>query len=183
VPGRPTCGTAVDLGGIAKGYAVDLAARALREAGVEDFIVDAGGDLFVAGDKNGKPWRVGIQDPRDPAKLFRIVTPAEGSLVTSGDYERYFLWEGRRYHHILDPRTGFPAPNCRSVTIFAPTSMDADAAATTVFVLGPEAGIKFLEGQKGFAGLIIDAAGGVRETFNFSTVVPTVSGSSAGGGT
>jgi thiamine biosynthesis lipoprotein len=167
-------GTALDLGGIAKGFAVDRAAGALRAAGADNFVVNAGGDLRVSGTKNGKPWRIGIQDPRAPDRLLRVVTPREGAFVTSGDYERYFLWEGERYHHILDPRTGRPARGCRSVTVWTRHGIDADALATAAFVLGPAEGLALLERLEEVEGLVVDDAGGELATSGFAAVAPEV---------
>ena len=165
-------GTALDLGGIAKGYAIDRAAQALRRSGVRDFLVNAGGDLFVAGSKGGDPWRVGIQHPRSPEELLQVVSPVDGALVTSGDYERSFTWEGTLYHHILDPRSGEPARDCQSVTVWAATAIDADALATAVFVLGPAEGLALVEGQPDAEALVVTAAGEVRESSGFRRVVP-----------
>ncbi len=167
-------GTELDLGGIAKGWAIDRAAAALRSSGIRDFIINAGGDLAVAGSKGGKPWRVGIQHPRDPQAFLRKVNPAEGALVTSGDYERAYTWEGERYHHILDPRTGYPAQACQSVTVWATTATRADALATAVFVLGAAEGMALLASESGAEGLVVDAEGGVKETPGFSRVAPEV---------
>ncbi len=169
-------GTALDLGAIAKGYALDRAAAALRAGGAADFIVNAGGDLVVAGSKGGRPWRVGIQHPRDPERFLRVVEPRPGALVTSGDYERFYEWEGERVHHILDPRTGRPAGGCRSVTVWASRAIDADALATAVFVLGPDAGLALLEATAGAEGLVVDAVGRVRETAGFGRVAPGAAG-------
>jgi thiamine biosynthesis lipoprotein len=164
-------GVAIDLGGIAKGYAVDLAAKALREAGFENFLVNAGGDLYLSGDKNGKPWKVGLQHPRNTDQVFPV-TPKNGGLVTSGDYERYFEWEGERYHHIFSPATGSPADaGCVSVTVWADTAMRADILATVAFVLGPEKGLALLEKEEGVEGLIIDAGLAEIVTSGFDAVV------------
>lgn len=165
-------GTELDLGGIAKGYAVDRAVAALRSRGARHFIVNAGGDLFVAGAKGPTPWRVGIQHPRDPAGFLRVVSPTEGALVTSGDYERAYSWDGERVHHVLDPRTGRPARGCQAVTVWAPRALTADALATAVFVLGPEEGLALLESEPGAEGLVVDAQGAVRETSGFRRVAP-----------
>jgi thiamine biosynthesis lipoprotein len=165
-------GAALDLGGIAKGYALDRAAAALRDRDIENFIVDAGGDLLLAGTKGSRPWRVGIRHPREPGSFLRVVEPRAGALVTSGDYERAYVWEGRRIHHILDPRTGYPAAGCRSVTVWAHAAVDADALATAVFVLGPERGLALLEAEAGAEGLVVDADGRVRETTGFRATVP-----------
>ncbi|HSH71220.1 MAG TPA: FAD:protein FMN transferase, partial [Deferrisomatales bacterium] len=165
-------GTYVDLGGIAKGYAIDRAAEALRRGGARDFLVNAGGDLMVAGSKGGVPWRVGIQHPRRPEELLQVVTPAGGALVTSGDYERSYTWDGILYHHILDPRSGEPARGCQSVTVWAANAMDADALATAVFVLGPEEGLALVERETAAEALVVTAAGEVRESSGFRRVVP-----------
>ncbi len=167
-------GTEVDLGGIAKGYAIDRAAEALRARGARDFIVNAGGDLYVSGSRGDRPWRIGIQHPRGPQEFLRVVAPMQGALVTSGDYERFYVWDGERIHHILDPRTGYPARGCRSVTVWAPTALDADALATAAFVLGPEDGLALLEGQPGVEGLLMGSDGEVTETPGFSRVAPEV---------
>ncbi len=167
-------GTEVDLGGIAKGYAIDRAAEALRARGARGFIVNAGGDLYVAGSRGDRPWMIGIQHPRDPREFLRVVSPMEGALVTSGDYERFYMWQGERIHHILDPRTGYPARGCRSVTVWAPTAADADALATAAFVLGPEDGLALLERQPGVEGLLVGSDGAVVETPGFSRVAPGV---------
>lgn len=166
-------GVALDLGAIAKGYAVDLAAEALHRSNASGFIIDGGGDLMVWGDKYGKPWRVGIQDPDRPGLRFRVVELPFGALVTSGDYERAYDWEGQRIHHILDPKTGRPATGCRSVTVWAQRVMDADAVATAVFVMGPEAGLAWLEELADVEGLIIDAEGDIHVSSGFEVVAPT----------
>jgi len=166
-------GSELDFGGIAKGYAVDQAVKALRSAGASDFIVDAGGDLFVAGARGERPWKVGIQDPRAPDQLLRVVEPREGAFVTSGDYENAFFWEGRRIHHIMDPHRGHPAAGCQSVTVWALSATDAVALAKAAFVLGPTEGLSFLESEGDAEGLIVDAQGRVLETSGFSRVAPT----------
>ncbi len=126
---------ALDLGGIAKGYAVDCAVCVLREWGVSAALVNVGGDLYALGHAaDGEPWRIGIQSPADPAALIGEVPLADGALATSGDYIRYFDYRGRRYHHLLDPRTGEPRLTAEhSITIAADTCMVANAAATAAF--------------------------------------------------
>ena len=126
---------AIDLGGIAKGYAVDRAADALRRRGIARGIVNVGGDLYAIGrSEDGDPWRVGIRSPADPGGLIGTLDVADAAVATSGDYERFFEYRGRRYHHLLDPETAAPRVSAaHSVTIRASSCMDADAAATAVF--------------------------------------------------
>jgi thiamine biosynthesis lipoprotein len=136
----------VHLGGIGKGYAVDRAVAILRAAGLADFLVQAGGDLYVGGQAGDEPWRLGIQDPRGPGgESFASVELRDATFSTSGDYERFFERDGVRYHHILDPKTGQPARGCRSVTIVARQAVWADGLSTGVFILGPERGMALVE--------------------------------------
>lgn len=125
----------VDLGGIAKGFAVDAAADALRAHGVADALVNVGGDLVALGnDPSGDPWLVGVQSPDDPSGLAATLSLSDEAVATSGDYVRYFEYHGRRYHHLLDPRTGAPRTTpMRSLTVRAERCIDADAAATALF--------------------------------------------------
>jgi len=132
--------TALDLGGIAKGYGVDRAARILREHGVYRGLVNVGGDLMALGDgPGGRPWRVGVRDPRDPSTHVRTLDVVDQAVATSGDYLRFFEYGGRRYHHLLDPVSAAPVDTrTRTVTVTAARVMTADAAATTAFVQGPQ---------------------------------------------
>ena len=153
-------GIGLDLGGIAKGAVVDLTADYLREQGYEDFLIDAGGDILVSGMKQGRtPWRIAIRHPRESQAVMGVlelgVRGERIAVVTSGDYERYFEQGGVRYHHILDPRSGFPARALVSVTIVASTCALADALSTAVFVLGPEEGLALLERFPDAEGLLI----------------------------
>ncbi len=141
-------GMGVDVGGIAKGYAADEARRILREHGVQRALLDFGGNILTIGEKpDGSLWRIGIQNPDSRRGQFLgIVETGPGAVVTSGDYERFFEVEGVRYHHIIDPETGYPTRNgLRSVTILAEDSIDADALSTAVFVLGVEEGTRLIE--------------------------------------
>jgi len=140
---------AIDLGGIAKGYAVDRALAVLREQGVTSAAVNAGGDIALLGSKQGRPWRIGVQHPRHAGEVLATVVAVDRAVVTSGDYERYFERGGRRYHHLFDPQRGYPADLCQSVTVLAPEAMLADALATALFVLGPERGLALLHGYPG----------------------------------
>ena len=150
-------GMRVHLGGIGKGYAVERAVGILRRAGLRDFLVQAGGDLYVAGQKDGRPWRLGIADPRRPDRTFATIELSDSTFSTSGDYSRAFVKDGVRYHHILDPATGQPARGCRSVTIVADSPLVADGLSTGVFVLGPEAGMALIERLPNVEGVIVSA--------------------------
>jgi thiamine biosynthesis lipoprotein len=127
---------ALDLGGIAKGYGVDRAAAALRAHGIEDGLVNVGGDLVTLGHRpDGEAWVVGVRDPQDPARIARCLRVSDRAVATSGDYRRYFDWHGQRYHHLLDPATGAPARSGRhSATVEAVTCLEADARATAALV-------------------------------------------------
>jgi thiamine biosynthesis lipoprotein len=149
-------GMRVHLGGIGKGYAVDRAVDTLRRRGLSDFMIQSGGDMYVMGRRGERPWRVGIRDPRGPAdRSFATLDLSAGAISTSGDYERFFVKEGRRYHHILDPDRGEPARGCRSVTIVTGRATLADGLATGVFVLGPGPGMALIERLPGVEGVIV----------------------------
>jgi thiamine biosynthesis lipoprotein len=150
----PRQGMRVHLGGIGKGYAVDRAAAILRAGGISDFLIQAGGDLYASGNRGDRPWRAAIRDPRAD-RIFAAINLRDETFSTSGDYERYFIRGGRRYHHILDPDTGQPARGCRSVTIVARQATMADALSTGVFVLGPQAGMALIEKLPDIEGVIV----------------------------
>ncbi|MEM9693380.1 MAG: FAD:protein FMN transferase [Myxococcota bacterium] len=151
-------GRKISLGGIAKGYAIDRAAAVMRDAGLSSFYAQAGGDLYVGGHKpNGKPVRVGVRDPRGEGHHhFAAVEVEDHAFSTAGDYERSFIKNGKRYHHIIDPRTGYPATASRSVTIWAKTALMADALDDAVFILGPEKGLALVESIEGCGAVIVD---------------------------
>lgn len=139
-------GMALDLGGIAKGYAVDRAVAVLKERGIEAALVNAGGDVFAYGAKPGnQPWRVGMRHPRNPQALLAALPLADKAVVTSGDYERCFWVEGKRYSHIVDPRKGLTVLKTASVTLVASGAAYADGLATGVLVLGPEEGLALVD--------------------------------------
>ena len=139
-------GMRVNLGGIGKGYAIDRGVEILRRHGLRDFMIQAGGDMYVAGQKDGRPWRLGIQDPRGPGgSTFAAIDLSDSTFSTSGDYERAFVSNGVRYHHIIDPSTGEPARGCRSVTILTDRAVLADGLSTGVFLLGPKEGLALVE--------------------------------------
>jgi FAD:protein FMN transferase len=143
-------GMAITLGGIAKGYAVDKCVKLLYDQGFTNFMVQAGGDMFVAGKKGADPWVVGIRDPRGASKdsMFATAPVEDHSFSTSGDYERGFVKDGKRWHHILDPRTGQPATKSRSVTVRAKDAFTADAWSKVLFILGPTESQKLIKREK-----------------------------------
>ncbi len=163
-------GMELDLGGIAKGAVVDHGIEVLVSLGVEAAFINAGGDIRVHGLKeDGTPWRIGIRDPRreDRGHLTDYVVEKDsGSVVTSGDYERYFTEDGVRYHHILDPRTGYPAEGLQSVSVTGESCVTADVLSTAAFMMGDEA-LDFLENYPGYEGLIVTDEGEILTTSNF----------------
>lgn len=152
----------LDLGGIAKGYAVDRAIAIVQELGVKHASVSAGGDSRVLGDKQGRPWMVGIKNPRSD-KGVAITLPLEDCAIsTSGDYERYFIdSDGARVHHILNPRTGESASGIASVSVIGPHGFDTDPLSTSVFVMGVDKGLELINRLPGFDAVIITTAGKV----------------------
>ena len=149
-------GMRVHLGGIGKGYAIDRAVDILRARGLRNFMIQAGGDMYVSGNRGDRPWRVAIRDPRGPAdRAFAALDLTDGTFSTSGDYERFFMHDGRRYHHIIDPDLGEPARASRSVTIIASRAMLADALSTGVFILGGHAGMELIERLPEVEGVIV----------------------------
>jgi thiamine biosynthesis lipoprotein len=149
----------LDLGGIAKGYAVDRAIAILKQHGVLNASVNAGGDMYLLGQRPERPWRIGIQHPREEKGVLETLQISNRAVVTSGDYERFFEKDGVRYHHIFNPQTGMPARNCQSVTIVTDSVALGDALATAVFVLGPKAGLTLLEQFPQAEGLVVAADG------------------------
>ncbi len=154
-------GMSIDLGGIAKGYAVDRAFELLKGVGYKNLVVNAGGDLRVGGSKPEGPWSIGIQHPRDPEKIMARISVSDAAVATSGDYEKFFIHQGKRYHHILNPKNGFPAEGCQSVTVLHKEGAAADALATAIFVLGPEKGYALCQRLEGVDYLIVDQEGNV----------------------
>ena len=128
----------LSFGAFAKGYAIDRSMDYLRSQGIAHAVINAGGDLSVMGRHGERAWRIGIRHPRDEGVIAWLDAENDESIFTSGDYERYYFHDGRRYHHILDPRTGYPARGTASVTVIHDNAGVADAAATALFVAGPE---------------------------------------------
>jgi thiamine biosynthesis lipoprotein len=162
-------GMAIDLGGIAKGYAVDRAFNILRSLGYKNLIVNAGGDLRVGGTRNNQPWSIGIQNPREPESILTKIPLSDVAVATSGDYQKFFIYQGKRYHHICNPKTGFPADGCQSVTIITKDCMAADGLATAIFVLGPEKGYALCQKLDGVHCLIVDKEGKMIRSPNLKT--------------
>jgi FAD:protein FMN transferase len=152
-------GMRLDLGGIAKGYAVDKAALKMSRMGITSASVNAGGDLHTIGTKGGRPWNIGIQDPRDDKNVIGKLPVTSLAVATSGDYEKFMIVDGKRYCHIMDPKTGKPAEKCMSVTIVCGEAWLADGLATAVFVMGPEKGMSIIEKLEGVDAVVIDANG------------------------
>lgn len=151
-------GMAIDLGGIAKGYAADEAKKVLVSLGIEHGIINLGGNVLTLGEKySGGPWKIGIKDPKEPeGGLLGAVEVTDGTVVSSGDYERFFYKDGERYHHIMDPCTGYPRQgNIRGVTVINSFSVDADALSTTVFLMGEEEGMQLIEKLDGVEAVIV----------------------------
>jgi thiamine biosynthesis lipoprotein len=156
----PEEGMMIGLGGIAKGYALDRAAAALRRAGIHDFLISAGGQMMVGGLRGDRSWRIGVRDPRKgPDDYFAYLIVTDTSVSTSGDYERYFILDGVRYHHILDPRTGRPASPVdplRSATVICADATLADALSTALMILGREEALALVESMDGVEAVLVD---------------------------
>lgn len=160
-------GMKIDLGGIAKGYAVDKAVETLRREGIKGAMVNAGGDIYCLGTKaKGEPWTIGVKQPRKPSQVLTTLKVKDRAVATSGDYESFFIIGNKRYSHLIDPRNGHPAPNgVMSVTVLGPTCLEADALATACFVLGPEEGMKLIERLDGVEGLLVSQGKVVMKTY------------------
>ena len=152
-------GMRIDLGGIAKGHAVDSSINVLRQRGIQAAAVSAGGDSRMLGSRGDRPWVIGIKHPRAEGKQAVKIPLADTALSTSGDYERFYIEDGVRYHHILDPRSGKSASSVQSVSILSPLSVDSDALSTTVFVMGIEKGLALVNRLPGIDAIIIDGDG------------------------
>jgi len=165
-------GMRIDLGGFAKGYAVDNATRILRALGIRHAMVSAGGDSRVIGDKQGRPWTIGIRDPRGgPADVVAVLPLEDTSISTSGDYERYFDAGGERFHHLIDPATGRSPASVRSVTVLAEDGLTSEALSKAVFVLGTARGLALIDSFPGVDAIVVDAAG--RLHYSAGLVSPT----------
>ncbi len=152
-------GVRINLGGIAKGYAVERGVEVLRRYGIAHARVTAGGDSRLLGDRRGQPWMVGVQNPRDREQVAVTIPLEDEAISTSGDYERFFIEDGERYHHIIEPSTGQPAGEVRSTTIIGPDAVLTDALSTSVFVMGVDQGLRLIATLPDYEGIVIDAEG------------------------
>jgi thiamine biosynthesis lipoprotein len=169
----PQKGMSIDLGGIGKEYAVDCVVNLALERGIPNFLVDFGNDLRVMGRAPGKSyWHIGLQDAANPSRCWTGVGVGNHAVATSGDYIRHAVIDGRRYGHIVDPRTGYPVSNeCRAVSVIAPTCTIAGLFATTVFILGVKQGLPLIERHPGAAGAVTTDATRIF-TRNFHEYIP-----------
>jgi len=151
--------TKIDLGGIAKGYAVDNAIQLIRNCGVNNALVSAGGDSRILGDKNGKPWMMGIQHPRNKNRVVVRIPLRDSAISTSGDYQRFFIQSGKRYHHIIQPQSGRPVDHTWSASILADNALTSDALSTSAFVMGTEKALQLINSLEHTEAIIIDSKG------------------------
>lgn len=154
-------GVRIDLGGIAKGYAIDQAVALLRTHGIHHAYISLGGDSYVLGDRRGRDWQVGIRHPRNGDAVAMRLPLSDTAVSTSGDYERFFIRDGQRIHHIINPGTGRSSEGLVSVTVLAPAGIDADALSTSVFVMGKENGLALVNRLENVSAIVIDANGQV----------------------
>jgi len=168
-------GVRIDLGGIAKGWAVDRSIEILKKRGITHALVNAGGDTRVLGDKRGRPWIVGIRDPRQRGGVVAVVPLVDTAFSTSGDYERFFIEDGVRYHHIINPKTGKAATGVRSVTVVASDATTTEGLTKSVFIKGPKDGLRLIESLPGIEALVIDAEGKLHMTPGLRDRLRTVS--------
>jgi thiamine biosynthesis lipoprotein len=160
--GKP--GMRIDLGGFAKGHAVDGAVARLQALGVQHAMVAAGGDSRVIGEREGRPWTVAVRDPRRAGEVVAVLPLQDVSISTSGDYERFFERDGVRHHHLIDPRTGRSPREVHSVTILADDGLTSEALSKAVFVLGVKAGLALIERCPGVDAVVVDAQGALHRS-------------------
>ena len=163
-------GMSLNLGAIGKGYAVDQAIDVLKKMKIKSGLINAGGDLMAFGLKKTKSWHIGIQHPRKPEQIIASLDVKDKAVATSGDYQRYFIKDKIRYHHMLDPKNGWPSNQTISATVIANTVMDADAASTALFILGENKGIALINSLKGFEGMIVSNLGSITYSSGFNSL-------------
>jgi FAD:protein FMN transferase len=154
-------GVRINLGGIAKGYTVQHGADILRAKGVEHALLNAGGDTRVIGDRRGQPWIVGIRHPRLPDEVITRLPIVDEAISTAGDYERFFEEDGKRYHHVINPRTGRPTEGILTVTVIGPDGTMTDGLDTAIFVLGAARGLEMIEKYPDYEAIIVESSGKV----------------------
>jgi thiamine biosynthesis lipoprotein len=164
----------IDLGGFAKGHAVDNGAAILARHGIRNAIVTAGGDSHVLGDRRGRPWTIAIADPRRPGEVVAVLPLEDVAVSTSGDYERYFEADGVRCHHVIDPRTGKSPDAIHSVTILADDGLTSEALSKCLFVMGVEQGMRLIESQPAVDAVVVDAAGALHFSSGLLSGMPQV---------
>ena len=153
-------GMKIGFGAIGKGYAADSAKKILKDQGVISGIINASGDMNTWGTQaDGSDWMVGIKNPLNKNKVFAMMPVSNGAVVTSGNYEKYVEFEGKRYSHIINPKTGYPSKGIVSASVFAPKAELADALATSIFVMGVDVGLDFIEQLKGVECIVVDDSG------------------------
>lgn len=164
---------AIDLGAIAKGYALEQAAEVLKTKNVKMALIDAGGDIYALGRKIEGPWQIGIKAPREEG-LLGYLEVEDVSVMGSGDYERFFLQEGKRYHHIFDLKTGYPADQLISITVVYHNPVLADCLATALFVMGPVKGIEFAEAMKGLEVIMVTGDQNIITSSGLKSAIKTI---------
>lgn len=157
----------ISFNAIVPGYAADRIANILSNFGIKEYLINVGGEVFARGDN----WKIGIQHPRKRNELIGTIEINGMGVSTSGDYEQYFKMEGKRYSHLLDPRTGYPANLCESVTIISTETSLADALSTGIFILGPVKGIELIEQLENVEGLIVDTTGTIYKSSGFEKYI------------
>lgn len=160
--------SAITIGGIAKGYAVDRAVQILKKNGIRHAIINAGGDIYCMGTKNGEPWKIGIKHPRKPKEILEVIELSNQAVATSGDYYKFFFHDGKRIHHLINPQTGKPSYLSQSATVIANSAEEADSLATALFVAGKIEGMAWIEKMPNVIGLLIDEKGTVHRSQNFN---------------
>lgn len=167
-------GIRIDLGGIAKGYAITQAVEVLKAEGVTSALIDAGGDVYALGKRGGKLWKVGIRSPRGE-DLLGYVEVEDLAVMGSGDYERFFMKDGKRYHHIFNPKTGYPAEGLSGTTLVHPDPLVADAWNTAIFVLGPKRGLEIVEKIPGMEAIMVTTDGKILYSSGLKNALKAVS--------
>jgi FAD:protein FMN transferase len=165
-------GVRIDLGGFAKGHAVDNAVELLRRRGIRHAMVSAGGDSRVVGDRRGRPWTIGVRHPRRPRDVVAVLPLEDTAISTSGDYERCFVADGVRFHHLIDPATGRSPDRVQSVTILAADGLTAEAVSKAVFVKGAERGLELISSLQGVDAVVVDAEGGLHYSSGLQAAAP-----------